>query len=392
VRKEQRSYDKKDVRYLCSVLLSLQRVGAIFILLASSAFTTLFPVITKRSPKVNIPGYVFEGCKYFGSGVIIATAFIHLLAPGSQELSSPCLSSAFQNYDFAFAFSMIAVFATFLVELVAFRVGAQYAQSLAYDPHVGGHHHAAEHHSSALSARHEHGNDSNRRPAEQATEEGDKENSITNGGSDVEQIGDLQKYPSQSAMTAAASEILGVAILEFGVIFREFIREMIMGAPRCFLPLLTRRSLASFRTDSVIIGITLGTTNDFTILFIVIIFHQMFEGLGLGTRLALLPLNPTSWIPYLGAVAYALVTPLGVAIGLAVRTSYNEDSATANYVTGTFDSISSGILLYTGLVELLAHEFIFNEKMRKAPLAKVFLAIGQMLAGAGIMALLGRWA
>lgn len=42
---------------------------------------------------------------------------------------------------------------------------------------------------------------------------------------------------------------------------------------------------------------------------------------------------------------------------------YNPDSATANIVSGVLDSFSSGILLYTGLVELLAHDFIFNRKM-----------------------------
>lgn len=118
----------------------------------------------------------------------------------------------------------------------------------------------------------------------------------------------------------------------------------------------------------------------------------MFEGLGLGSRLALLPLAASSTIPYLGALAYALVTPIGLAIGLGVRTTYNDQNATASYITGTFDSVSSGILLYTGLVELLAHEFIFNEKMRKAPPLKVTLCVIQMLLGAGLMALLGKWA
>jgi len=36
--------------------------------------------------------------KFFGSGVIIATAFIHLLAPGIEELTSPCLGPAWQDY------------------------------------------------------------------------------------------------------------------------------------------------------------------------------------------------------------------------------------------------------------------------------------------------------
>ena len=170
---------------------------------------------------------------------------------------------------------------------------------------------------------------------------------------------------AKDGLSAAAGEILGVAILEFGVIFH-----------------------------SVIIGITLGTAgkDEFTTLFIVLIFHQGFEGLGLGTRLALLPLAPKSWIPWIGALVYSWVTPIGIAIGLGIRTTFNPNTAKANYITGTFDSVSSGILLYTGLVELLAHEFIFNEKMRTTPLKWVLLYVFEMLLGAGLMSLLGYWA
>lgn len=230
-------------------------------------------------------------------------------------------------------------------------MGSQIASRLAYDPHMGGHHHAAEHaHMSHAVAAQYNGNDDAVKLANS-----DDENSAVEKG----EAGLVHNH----RLSAAASEILGVAILEFGVIFH-----------------------------SVIVGITLGTTNEFTILFIVIIFHQMFEGLGLGARLSLLPLKPKSLIPYMGAIAYSAVTPIGIAIGLGVRHTYNEESATASYVTGTFDSVSSGILLYTGLVELLAHEFIFNEKMRTAPLGKVLLNVGEMLLGAGLMALLARWA
>ncbi|CAO1637464.1 unnamed protein product [Sympodiomycopsis kandeliae] len=325
------------------------RVGAIFIILASSLFTTMFPIVTHRVPRLSVPGAVFDFAKYFGSGVIIATAFMHLLEPGADELGSECLNETFQSYPFAFAFAMISMFMTFLVELLAFRLGSGIASRLAYDPHKGGHHHANEHaHTSPAIAAH--------RQSEGLVSHGSDEEVGKSADSDSD-------AKSDTTLSAAASEILGVAILEFGVIFH-----------------------------SVIIGITLGTTNDFKILFIVIIFHQMFEGLGLGARLSLLPLQRTSWIPYIGAIAYSLVTPIGLAIGLGIRTTYNEDSATANYVTGTFDSVSGGILLYTGLVELLAHEFIFNDKMRTAPLGKVLLAVAEMFLGAALMALLAKWA
>jgi solute carrier family 39 (zinc transporter), member 1/2/3 len=50
-----------------------------------------------------------------------------------------------------------------------------------------------------------------------------------------------------------------------------------------------------------------------------------------------------------------------MAIGLGLRTTYDSASQTALLVSGTLDAISSGILLYTGLVELLAHEFLFSD-------------------------------
>ncbi|QRW21126.1 ZIP Zinc/iron transport family protein [Rhizoctonia solani] len=138
---------------------------------------------------------------------------------------------------------------------------------------------------------------------------------------------------------SALAQLLGVAILEFGVVFH-----------------------------SILIGMTLAVDEDFIVLFIVLIFHQMFEGLGLGTRLASLdlPLPYRSWVH----------TP----------------SMTSSIVAGTFDSISAGILLYTGLVELLAHEFIFNPVMHRAPIGKLLYACVMMVLGAGIMALIGRWA
>lgn len=72
--------------------------------------------------------------------------------------------------------------------------------------------------------------------------------------------------------------------------------------------------------------------------------------------------------------------------------TYNPGSTTASAVSGVLDAVSAGILLYTGLVELLAHEFIFNPDMHRAPLGKVFYSLACMMLGAALMSLLGRWA
>jgi zinc transporter 1/2/3 len=119
----------------------------------------------------------------------------------------------------------------------------------------------------------------------------------------------------------------------------------------------------------------------------------MFEGLGIGSRLAYLVLSPKyRHVPYFGSFLYGITTPIGIAVGLGVRTSYNPESTEATLVSGILDSLSAGILLYTGFVELLAHEFLFNPEMREASLGKLLYALACMFLGAGIMALLGRWA
>lgn len=46
------------------------------------------------------------------------------------------------------------------------------------------------------------------------------------------------------------------------------------------------------------------------------------------------------------------MTPIGLAIGLGVRRTYNPENTTPSIVSETLDSLSAGVLLYTGLVEV----------------------------------------
>ncbi|KZT55818.1 ZIP zinc/iron transport family [Calocera cornea HHB12733] len=327
------------------------RVGSVFIILATSMSGALFPVLARKTKWIHVPKEVFEFAKYFGSGVIIATAFIHLLAPGFDELTSPCLSGIWGDYDWAPAIAMMAVFAVFLVELFAFRWGTAKLRALGVEGYDAHGHCAGP--SGAMGAHGPEGTDSVGAPLSAGVAR------ILPSEAELE-AGDEHTMTE----TSGAAQILGVAILEFGVIFH-----------------------------SVIIGLTLAVDENFIQLFIVIIFHQMFEGLGLGARLAFLDLpRAYRWAPLIGCIAYGVVTPIGIAAGLGVRSTYNPGSATASIVSGVLDSTSAGVLLYTGLVELLAHEFLFNPVMTGASNGRVVYAVVCMLVGAGIMALLGRWA
>ncbi|KAJ7812988.1 hypothetical protein B0H14DRAFT_3090433 [Mycena olivaceomarginata] len=108
-------------------------------------------------------------------------------------------------------------------------------------------------------------------------------------------------------------------------------------------------------------------------------------GLGLGSRLAFIKLLARyNYIPVLAAIIYGLSTPVDIAVGLALCSSYNPGSMTA-----------AGILIYTGLVEgtpLLAHEFLFNKEMVNSSNGKLVYAIGAMLLGCTPMSLVGKLA
>ncbi|SCV71905.1 BQ2448_4599 [Microbotryum intermedium] len=333
------------------------RIASIFVILVTSLFGTLLPIVSRRLK--SIPDVAYRVVKYFGSGVIIATAFIHLLAPAWDALTSACLQyGAWVEYDWAPAIAMISMFLLFVVELVAHRAGASYLAKRglrAVDAHSQGMNQPG--HST-------HGAHIDDRVAVPSTSSEEVE-----GESSARKEGILLDDESEEVALATdegvMAQIIGVAILEFGVIFH-----------------------------SLMIGLTLAVDPDFSTLFVVLIFHQMFEGLGLGSRLSALPLpRAYRWVPYVAGAIYSCVTPLGIVIGLGVRTTYNPNTATASIVSGVLDATSAGILLYTGLVELLAHDFIFNKEMaRDASNAKVAGSVLCVLVGAGIMSLLGRWA
>ncbi|KAF8748374.1 ZIP Zinc transporter [Rhizoctonia solani] len=245
------------------------RVASLFIILVTSTLGAVFPILASRLRFLNIHKSIFEGAKYFGSGVIIATAFIHLLAPAVGQLGSECLHGVWEEYPWAPAIAMMAVFFIFFVELAAYRWGTAKLDALGVKAYADNHGHA---HDSA--GRHgAHG--------PEISEQGGTHPEKMPNASDSE-IESSQPIARPNRLThSALAQILGLPFL------------------------------------NILIGMTLAVDEDFIVLFVVLIFHQMFEGLGLGTRLAGLdlPASYRSWVPYAGAFLYGLTTPIGVAAG-----------------------------------------------------------------------------
>ncbi|KAF9429953.1 high-affinity Zn(2+) transporter zrt1 [Podila epigama] len=144
---------------------------------------------------------------------------------------------------------------------------------------------------------------------------------------------------------------------------------------------------------SVIIGVTLGTTGSpkFKSLFVALLFHQFCEGIALGCRIAYLGLRRTSSKLWLLSAWFAMSTPLGMAIGIMIRLTYDTESIQFIIVRGVFDALSSGILLYTTMVHLITAEMTNNQSFRVSRLSHQIEQFLALWVGAAIMAVIAKW-
>lgn len=329
------------------------RISAIFVIGIVSSIATFFPVVAQRAPRLRIPLYVYLFAKYFGAGVIIATAFIHLLDPAYSEIgpqSCVGMTGHWADYSWCPAIVLTSLMLIFLMDFGAERYVEKKYGLCRDDPEP------------IMATGVEAQQDPPRRHSAHR-------HSLDRPHSDDKNNKHMKELESQSDIAESTIErsfrqqIAAFLILEFGVIFH-----------------------------SVIIGLNLGVAGDeFATLYPVLVFHQSFEGLGIGARMSSIPFKKGSWLPWFLCSAYGLTTPISIAIGLGVRTTYNSGSFVANVVSGVLDSVSAGILIYTGLVELLARDFLFDPHRTQDDKRLAFMVCSLFL-GAGIMALLGKWA
>ncbi|KAK4944171.1 hypothetical protein LTR10_016284 [Elasticomyces elasticus] len=351
------------------------RISSVFVILIISSAVTFSPVLATRVKNLRIPLYVYLFARYFGTGVIIATGFIHLLDPSYYEIGmNTCvgMTGSWSLYSWPPAIALSTVMLTFLMDFIAERcVEKKYgiSQQQNVNPTEN------DLRSGSVDAAMLRYEFSRRQSSVRGSREIDRPNDTIQQQQPSSQRDVAERKNTQTFATieeekehathvAFRQQIAAFLILEFGIIFH-----------------------------SVIIGLTLGSSGpEFSVLYPVIVFHQSFEGLGIGARLSAIPFpKKYHWMPWWLCAGYGLTTPIAIAIGLGIRTTYNANSYTVNVVAGLLDSISAGILIYTGLVELMARDFLFSPERTNNDGQLAFMAIC-MLLGAGLMALLGKWA
>ncbi|EKD18135.1 uncharacterized protein L3040_007686 [Drepanopeziza brunnea f. sp. 'multigermtubi'] len=306
------------------------RIGLIFVIFATSGFAVFAPVLLERFSKMTLKSTIFTILKQFGTGVIIATALVHLLTHAQMQFDNECLGELVYHATAA-AIAMGGIFLSFAVEYIGNRFVAR------------------------------------RNQAESASV--DSEEQLSTSPKDTNPTVPRTSNTSIAALGHAhpiglhPDTHFSVAVMEAGVMFH-----------------------------SILIGINLNVTPNsaYNTLFVVILFHQMFEGLALGIRIAALKSSISLLTKIIMAGAFAVITPIGMAIGAGVLETFNGNDPTTIVTIGTLNALSAGILLWVGLVEMLAHDWMYGD-LANAGLVRGIVGGASLVAGLALMSLLGKW-
>ncbi|KAF8534462.1 Zinc/iron permease [Trichophaea hybrida] len=404
-------------------------VLALFIILIQSILSCSFPLIVKRFPQLRVPHNFLFLSRHFGTGVLIATAFVHLLPTAFTSLTDPCLPR-FWNEGYPAMAGLIAMIAVFFVVSIEMFFSTMNGGSMG-GCH-GGAHAAGYEILTPTTASFNH-----RRRGSAASSA-----SLMSGGNSTLE-GVVRPVHRTRRSSSMGRQLTRIELDASGLEFPEAVSDegsdaspksddeddtnSDAGGSTTLRPLNSRkRSISSSRErrqhadgrlteeqqqkknllqvmlleagilfHSVFIGMALSvaTGSNFIVLLIAITFHQTFEGLALGSRIAgITAFSKGSIKPWLMCLAYGTTTPIGQAIGLLTRNLYNPASQTGLLMVGIMNAISSGLLLFAGLVELLAEDFLSDESYLVLSGKRRLQACAAVAAGAAGMALVGAWA
>ncbi|CAO3615591.1 unnamed protein product [Cunninghamella blakesleeana] len=313
------------------------RIGSIFIILATSSLGVFAPILLhqiKPYEENSIRAWVLTIGKFFGTGIILSTAFVHMLPEAMERFSSPCIGEGWHSYhSFGAVFCMAAAFVLQWIEIAALS------------------------HVDSLKKAKQQQNQLQLNDDEQKTNKTMVEDQHLEHGH-VHSAGFLEHDQEDLSIRS-----ISTLLLEFGIAIH-----------------------------SVIIGVTLGTSSEssFIVIFIALIFHQFFEGIALGTRINEINIK-SSWMkPLIMGLIFIIMTPIGIGIGIGVRFAMNVQSLLVSQAI--LDSISAGILLYNAYVSLMSVEISHSAKFRQYSFGKKSICLISMYIGAAIMSVLGLWA
>jgi zinc transporter 1/2/3 len=147
----------------------------------------------------------------------------------------------------------------------------------------------------------------------------------------------------------------------------------------------------SISVHSVLIGLALGITtgDEIVSLLIALTFHQFLEGVAIGTAAVYAGMKLRT-VAVLSLI-FALTTPIGIAIGIGVRSSFNENDPTALYTQGVLDALCAGLLIFLALGDHVNAMKSQAHWLKEEGAVTHVACIGAFLVGVGVMCALAVW-
>ncbi|KAF2235037.1 Zinc/iron permease [Viridothelium virens] len=422
-------------------------VGALFLILVLSTLACSFPIFVRRFPRIPVPHRFLFLSRHFGTGVLIATAFVHLLPTAFVSMTDPCLPW-FWNQGYPAMPGLIAMISVFIVvgiEMFFAMHGAGHVHGSEYDtlPENSTGHRGADYEANGKITK---PHDSYNRFRQSLPREDGQSPEVALGDLSPsserdEDDGDIENTPPSSSRLSPGLPLEdyepnspfdpssdSTALLPSSTTHHKdphtTHHHHSSSAPpnpqKALLQCLLLEAGILFHSIFIGMALSVSTGPPFLVLLIAISFHQTFEGFALGARIAALvaapaptssnpasaspharhtPPPPTSTIfdahslrPWLMALAYGTTTPLGQALGLAIHRLYDPRSAVGLLTVGVMNAVSSGLLLFAGLVELLAEDFLSERSYDVLRGKRRLEACVSVVAGGLGMAIIGAWA
>lgn len=308
------------------------RISAVFVIFAVSAIGSFLPLLLKKSTFFKVPDWCFFVTRYFGSGVIVATGFIHLLAEANEALSNTCLGGVWEEYPWAEGICMIGVFLMFFFDTLAHKkIEEKVRLNMIANEEI--------------------------------------EQKALFGAKDKDILDQVSEVSNATPSATLYQQMLNALVLEFGIIFHSIFVGLSL-------------AIAGDEFKSLYVAIAFHQC-----------FEGL--GLGTRFATTPWPKDKL-YVPWCLSLAYSLTTPIAIAIGIGLRQSYLPGSRASLLTTGIFDALCAGILIYNSLVELMAYDFMISEDLKgrngSLGMRRMLIAFFFLCLGAFAMALIGKWA
>jgi zinc transporter 1/2/3 len=372
-------------------------IGSCFIVILVSFLGVVSTLIGKRNAWLQLPLTVIKVGKTLGTGIILACAFIHMLEPAADAFANECIGDISEEYGaYAFLFSMLSAIAMHNLSFILGEVAQMI--TLSSKP--------LSLPTSAVVFR-------------EPKKSVQKESSLTGAGvvppaceddcHNGEPCVNPCVNPTHEEALSLSSEGCDSNNVDGAHNHHHHHHHHHSPFAGSSLSLPPARVLAqvlmiefSLSAHSVIIGLALGIAPDGELqpLMVALCFHQFFEGVSLGAKLA--ESTTGSALDWLLAVIFSISASVGMGVGISlVGTTMLEVSGKSYLLSqGIIDAVCSGILLYLGfnflmldfpkdVEELVQSQNVKDSKWKKVSIQAMMMA--SLWIGGGAMAVIGRW-